>query len=579
MFRTAGFFLLLLVASLGAKAQCPDCTPDESCVSADGLPAICPEVLPVATANSYYEEVLTFYLPANIEDPDSGIPATLDQVTVTSVTGLPLGIDVSFGNGTGVYFPASGENLGCATLCGTAILPGTYTVTITADVLTTVFGLEFEASQSFSRPFTVVPGASGNASFSASNVAGCGSVEVAFEALVNDPLNPTSWAWDFANGNTSDQAIPPVQIYDTPGEYPVTLTTTVSSWELTEVDLTSIAPGWSGDIEELTTAWDPDPYFVVLDADGNGVYTSNAITDVNEATWTGLSISLSSPPYSVQFWDQDNGGIFGSADDNLGTAPLVLEEGIQPFASSSPAGSDGYFTVQLTPVVEFTDTLWIQVFPYPNTEVTIESDVAFLDMTDVTGVLWTLNGDTLNPETPEALPLNGWGVYQAQLSNSYGCSAWTEPFVQCPDFELSWSDSVLTAPAGMASYTWYFNGLEVTGEEGPELAANLPGNYTLTVTTDYGCTFTTEVYTVAVGVNETALNLGIWPNPTTGIFVVQLPKQAIQLSILDLSGKAVLVQSVSGSRWQTDVGYLPRGVYFVEVYTEKRRHVSRLILH
>ena len=139
--------LVLLSGWLGA--QCPDCTPDEGCISPDGFPTICPEVIPTATANSYYEEVLTFFLPAEFTDTDTGIPATLNQVTVTSVVGLPLGINFTLSSADGVFYPSEGDNLGCATLCGTPILPGDYTITITALVSTSVFGIPITATQSF----------------------------------------------------------------------------------------------------------------------------------------------------------------------------------------------------------------------------------------------------------------------------------------------------------------------------------------------------------------------------------------------------------------------------------------------
>lgn len=58
------------------------------------------------------------------------------------------------------------------------------------------------------------------ADFSASSVAGCGPLTVAFKDLSTN--SPFSWAWDFGNGQISNQQNPSV-VYTTPGTYTVTL--------------------------------------------------------------------------------------------------------------------------------------------------------------------------------------------------------------------------------------------------------------------------------------------------------------------------------------------------------------------
>ncbi|MFN9802034.1 MAG: hypothetical protein ACK54P_18595, partial [Bacteroidota bacterium] len=107
-------------------SQCTTCVPDPGCTSSDGFPTICPLELPPATAGSFYEQALTLFLPAQINDPESGITADLLQLTVNSVQGLPFGMEYTLDDVDGVYFPMDGQNSGCATLCGTPVLPGVY---------------------------------------------------------------------------------------------------------------------------------------------------------------------------------------------------------------------------------------------------------------------------------------------------------------------------------------------------------------------------------------------------------------------------------------------------------------------
>ena len=76
-------------------AQCDDCTIDDSCSPEGGLPGVCPEFMPAATAGVEYSEDMTFYLPASVVDPGTGLTADLLEVVITNVQGLPFGMDFS----------------------------------------------------------------------------------------------------------------------------------------------------------------------------------------------------------------------------------------------------------------------------------------------------------------------------------------------------------------------------------------------------------------------------------------------------------------------------------------------------
>ena len=53
-------------------------------------------------------------MPADVVDPGSGITADLNSVTVTAITGVPLGMQVELDDDDAVYYPTSGQTLGCA---------------------------------------------------------------------------------------------------------------------------------------------------------------------------------------------------------------------------------------------------------------------------------------------------------------------------------------------------------------------------------------------------------------------------------------------------------------------------------
>ena len=150
------FLLLLFIASGRVEAQCVACEVDPDCVSADGFPAICPSSLPAGTAGEDYEAFITFYIPSEVTDPGSGLVATLLNVTVAGVTGLPPGIAFELDDPDGVYEPASGQNSGCATLCGVPAFPGVFELQINITAVVSALGFEQTIADGFSLSLMVL---------------------------------------------------------------------------------------------------------------------------------------------------------------------------------------------------------------------------------------------------------------------------------------------------------------------------------------------------------------------------------------------------------------------------------------
>ena len=134
----------------------------------------------------------------------------------------------------------------------------------------------------------------------------------------------------------------------------MSLTTTVTELTLTGLNITTLAGGWDGDVEENLLWGSPDPFFVL---DGDVTYTSDWVGDTETPNFTGLSIPLSyGGAYSVSFYDEDD----VSANDFLGTANFI---------ASSPGefvinggGTTATITVTETITAEFFDSEIITVF-------------------------------------------------------------------------------------------------------------------------------------------------------------------------------------------------------------------------
>jgi len=83
----------------------------------------------------------------------------------------------------------------------------------------------------------------------------------------------------------------------------------------------------------------------------------------------------------------------------------------------------------------------------------------------------------------------------------------------------------------------------------------------------------------SVGLEERGLRVTLQPNPTTGLVTVTLPSEGtFAISIQNLSGQTLAVQSVNASSAQIDLSGLARGMYLVVVSSEAGQSTQRIVL-
>ena len=113
--------------------------------------------------------------------------------------------------------------------------PGKYTVTLTA---TNGQGSDAEVKVDYIKVGVPV------ANFSADQTSGTAPLDVIFTDSSSG--TPTSWLWDFGDGNTSTAQNPPTHTYSNPGQYTVTLTATNAQGSDPEVKVNYITVTSSG---------------------------------------------------------------------------------------------------------------------------------------------------------------------------------------------------------------------------------------------------------------------------------------------------------------------------------------------
>ncbi|MDZ4824172.1 MAG: T9SS type A sorting domain-containing protein [Flavobacteriales bacterium] len=568
-----------LLSAANLFAQCPTCIPDETCTSVDGLPSACPLELPTATTNVYYENYITFYLPASFNY--QGNEVEMDEVTILSINGLPFGMDYSINDPDATYYPQMGENYGCATLCGTPVLPGVYDLNISIHAIVSVSGFQLEQNQSFFFTFVVEQGEGGNASFSYDNQAGCGEATVTYEALLNLPT-VTQYAWDFGNGETSTEQFPAPVTYTGAGEYVATLTTTVSDYNLNAISISSLNDNWDGDVDDIFSP-PADVFFTIIDGDGTSVYSSSTVDNYNSPSWSALNILLNNPPYQISFTDVDD----ISADDDLGTATLTVQDGIVYFDTGN--GTIGTANIALEVTAALTNQTTISIFPIPNATFDVNGNTLSYSDATLTGFIWFVNGEPILNEFASSLVMTTGGIYTAQVSNEFGCTAMSQETLWCPPLFLLFDEGaeVVYIEGDYTSYQWYYMGAEIDGGTTYFTDATALGNYSVLVTTDYGCETLSETYIVTVGLDEfqtpspTAIGARyqIAPNPVLNQLNITCSDGSgqLHLTIYNLLGKMVLdeVLENSGGKMKADVTHLQPGLYLADVNGERIRVVKK----
>jgi hypothetical protein len=530
---------------------------------------ICPAIPPNATTGVYYEQVMTFFIPTDVVDPSSGIEATLLQLTITDVSGLPFGLEFTLNDADGIFYPPQGETTGCATICGTPVLPGTYDIVISITALAEAFGFEVTQNDSFIITLIVEQGPGGTSTFTFDQSAGCGSIDVDYVATIGgDAGQLTTYSWDFGNGQTGTEADPSPVNYGAAGTYTASLQTVISNYVITSVNLSGVNGNWGGDPDDLFST--ADPYFTINNAAGSAVYTSGTVNNQTSASYSNVNFTLSNPPYTITFWDSDD----ISQDDNLGTSSFNIAVGSQSFNSGN--GTSGTINISLSEVTNISASTTVNVFPQPDASVSVNGDVISCPNDTMPTYYWYYDGVLISGESGSSLTMTESGYYSVYLQNEFGCSSTSEPYLYCAPVEVFWnaaSDQLSVADT-YDTYQWFYNGMLLQGAITYYLISPPNGIYAVQVTNSYGCTVTSEMITVNVGVEEIAMEdqLNIYPNPVTDVLNVQWNNttESANLTIRDLSGRLVLAERVANGNAVLDLSNLSSGNYILELQLTDR---------
>lgn len=557
------------------------------------------------------DEQISFYMPTEIYTtllPGGGF-VQLDRIEITSVVGLPLGLSWESNHSpANEYFPQTGDSIGCVRVCGTPIQADTFrlTVYLLADVTAPVVGQVKNNSQTYNNAVVIIlpDTAGGVSSFSISPdiSSSCDPLTLSFEGKIDGSPNPTEWQWDFGNGNTGSGKTPGSQTYDDPGAYPVSLTTTIYNYVITEVRVFGVNNGYTGDIEELTTLQNPDLYFNIPVLG----YTSTSGTDSRSATWANLHIVIPQGITQIELrvWDDDNGPPFGSQDDSLGRVLLNVASGTFLWDDDNGTATNGVIVIGDTIGNIFSETLDINIGVKPTAALSVpdgdsicggDTSVLAFSGTDVVQFAWFKDSVFQQGATDTLFAVTETGTYWVEATSASGCMQASEQ-KRVQVFATPRKPSVYYNAGTHEIYTtnsspgmliqWYRNDAAIPGATDYIMTVTDTGTYTVSFSNTLGCanfSDETEVTSITSMHEPTGVKMLLYPNPNEGEFNLILPQVADDCSIVitDNVGRIVFEDVASAGATYSrviNVSEQSAGLYLCRVLSRGSKTVEKILL-
>lgn len=179
------------------------------------------------------------------------------------------------------------------------------------------------------------------------------------------------------------------------------------------------------------------------------------------------------------------------------------------------------------------------------------------------------------------------GNYQDTLVTSLGCDSilFMNVTITTIDTTITQTSTELnTNGSGNSTFQWLnCQGYSlIPNATNATFSPSSTGSYAVEITQN-GCVDTSECYQLVIVGEEFAktISFDVYPNPSTGIFLIQFEKNStdLRIEISNILAEVLLEKAVSGTgKINIEIPRVP-GIYFLSVYSDERRHeIKRLIV-
>ncbi len=456
------------------------------------------------------------------------------------------------------------------------------------------------------------------ADFEADDQSVCSGVDVNFTDLSTN--SPTSWDWNFGDGNSS-MLQNPTHSYDNGGNYTVTLTA--------KNDI-----GSDSEIKTMYISVQAEPE----DFEGNA-------SDEEICTGETVNLSMSGTFGATYSWEENGGGVIANSSST----------------SVSPTTTTTYTAICDNGVCRVTDEVTIEVNPLPTVSITAAGTVLTAESPSAESWQWSDGSGEINDATSETYTVTESGTYSVEVTDANGCTNTSEsydisleppvanfdaiPTTVCLGESVAFSDAStnnptswdwnfgdgnfstmqnpthtyaaigdytveltatndfgndsesktdyitvdavpsalsiteegydLTANGGTGTYQWYLDGDAISDANSSTYTAIADGAYTVTQTVD-GCE---SAQSEGVDIANTAVidetldaAITIFPNPVSDVLSIKISTadfRNLTLSLIDVTGRLIQSENVTNSEMQLNMRKLSSGVYIVKIESEE----------
>lgn len=395
------------------------------------------------------------------------------------------------------------------------------------------------------------------AAFSADITGGCDNLTVNFTDLSNN--TPTSWAWNFGDGQTSTQQNP-VHAYSAAGTYTVVLTVGnlvgSDSETMTDYIVVGETPVISMGMTEETVVGNDG---TVTAGVTGGSTPYNYVWNVpgTSETLTGLAAG----EYCVTV-TEDNG--CQASDCITLTQETVLNPPVADFETDLTTGCET-LTVQFTDLSTNNPTSWAWTFGDGGVSAEQNPEHIYSASGTYTVTLTVTNADGSDDEVMTDMIYVGTAPeVSVDVVHASGESA-----------EDGSATVVITGGTAPFEVTWS------TSATGNVINNLLPGNYSVMVVDDAGC-IVTEPFVVSwtSGISENVYTFSIFPNPAKDIVTVSLEGiVADNIQVTNAIGQSIMTINPESTVTNIDLRNFEAGIYFIKVYVDGKEFVNKLVIN
>lgn len=302
----------------------------------------------------------------------------------------------------------------------------------------------------------------------------------------------------------------------------------------------------------------------------------------NQTICQGDAVSLTATGADTYTWSNGANGSTISDSPNVNTFYSVV-------GTSSLSGCDATVQAQMVTVNPSPN-----IIAYTNKPMVCAGQSAILTAYGANTYTWSNASNnamiTVTPNTTSTYTVLGSNAYNCTSNGTVQITVNPNPTVavssNAPDqAQMCKGESVTLTGGGtgVVSFQWAANTLFIQASQAV-VSPNTTTTYTLTGTNANGCSGVTtyvQVVSECTGINQITTTLSgvkVYPNPTSGLFSVELNNNSAKtIEVTDVTGRVIMTNTSNNEVVNVNINGLANGIYYVKIQSENAVEVIKVV--